>query len=270
MKDLSPEEIGRWIDAVPQIVKDAVTGPETEKILRDIGQQYALHVDAEGLLAKLTTYALVGYIGPDIFFKELQKGGISELNARKMMEEINTKVFLPVRKTEESEDKKPTYVASVPSLEKRPETRSAMSPQIVASPSPGQKSIAPPHIAPLPPKTVMPSPGLGDVLRTIMAPKPIANDRLLEDHEEPHIDIKTPDAPAPLPSNEQLQRHEAPVIPQQPMQAPVAKAPIEQPVVPPPPPQQPLAAAPKVPPPPPITSYAKDPYREPIDEEGDK
>jgi len=97
MKDLSPEEAGRWMTAAPQIVQDAVASPDTQKVIDDIGRQYILHVDVIGLLFKLTSYMLLGYAKPEESLQELRSAGITDEQARKIISEINTKIFLPLR-----------------------------------------------------------------------------------------------------------------------------------------------------------------------------
>lgn len=248
MKDLSQEEIGRWIDAAPQLVQDSISSSQTEQLLQGIGKQYSLHIDALGLLGKLITYSLVGYIGPDVFFKELVASGISESDARRMMEEVNQKIFLPIRKQEEE-------------LSKNVAAPSQQQPKPVVPTEP-VRPVAPssPHIAQLPPKMTLPTKAspLGETLRSIMAPKPLDTAKLLEDHEEPHIEFK----PTPAPT------HAVPVAPKETVPALVV------PPAPPVPPFVPQPSAPKIEPPapqkapplPPITSYGSDPYREPIDE----
>lgn len=120
-----------------------------------------------------------------------------------------------------------------------------------------------PKAAPLPPKTVLPRPAgafggggprtaLADVLAQVTKPKPIAPEvpakpaepvKLLEDHEEPHIEFKKT---APPPPN-----------------LPGAMLPIEpKPVLPAPKPTPPIPPTPPAPP----KQYQADPYREPIDE----
>jgi hypothetical protein len=121
------------------------------------------------------------------------------------------------------------------------------------------------NIAPLPPKMVLPRSG-GLPLRSPTLPRPVDASRLLEDHEEPHIEfppLSTPTSTAKAPS-------------------PVAETPLRQalrtvmpppnlPGTPPPPilpkagpqiPQTRPNSAPSIAPPRP---YSSDPYREPIE-----
>ena len=72
MKDLTPLEAGRWMDAAPKIVQDVVTNPLTQQVLERIGKQYALHIDVVGLLVKLTSYMLLGYSSPEDSLQQLE------------------------------------------------------------------------------------------------------------------------------------------------------------------------------------------------------
>ncbi|MFZ3044051.1 MAG: hypothetical protein WA058_03010 [Minisyncoccia bacterium] len=97
MKDLSPIEAGRWMDAAPQIVQDAVTSPATQQVLDELGRRYSLHIDVVGLLVKLTSYMLLGYAKPEDSLQELRTAGISETQARQIIDDINKRIFVPLR-----------------------------------------------------------------------------------------------------------------------------------------------------------------------------
>ncbi len=242
------------MDAAPKMVQDAVTNPVTQQVLSEISGRYALHIDVSGLLEKLTSYTLIGYIGPQDFFRELQASGVSEKEAREIMDEINKKIFMPLRDAE------------------RKEAPEAMTPAPAPKPVSAPRPAVPSTPSSLPPRAVLPT-------------RPVIN--LLEDHEEPSIHfpplpsvIPQVAAPAPVSALAQasIPRSEAIVQPQNlpgsfppvpvPETAtshePVAPAPAPAPA--PLTPAKPVVAQPVVPSVPPITSYSVDPYREPIDE----
>jgi hypothetical protein len=286
MKDLTAEEIGRWIDAVPQVVQDAITSPQTDQVLQDIGQRYSFHIDTLGTLTKLITYTLVGYIGPEVFFRELVSAGVSEKDARRIMEEVNQKIFVLTRKREENQGKEPPVPVqlkpmqqvsaqkpTLPILTPTPQQQSkpvASQPTVKSTVPMPQPRPAAPHIAPLPPKVAMPSSAtLGDIVRSIAASKSADAPKQLADHEEPHMELhdkKLPETPVPVasrplpPAPPAAPQPMVPSLPERPA-APQAAAPAV-PAMPP--------LKPKTPPSPPITSYTSDPYREPIDGEDGK
>lgn len=104
MRDLTPEEAGRWIDAAPPAVQKALTGEETERTLADLAKRHTLHVDVAGLLMKYTSYMLLGYAGPEEFLRGLRAAGVQEQQAREIIEEVNKNIFIPIRQKMEKED----------------------------------------------------------------------------------------------------------------------------------------------------------------------
>ncbi|MFA6519282.1 MAG: hypothetical protein WCT41_00425 [Candidatus Paceibacterota bacterium] len=130
-------------------------------------------------------------------------------------------------------------------------------------PKPVQQIPVPPrppvsNIAPLPPKVVLPS-AVGANLRPNAQSfsKPMDGSKLLEDHEEPHIELnknKTPSSSAETPLQQALRT----VLPP-PRNLPGAMPPPD--IIP---PSRPAPSAPKVPQAP-VKPYSADPYREPIE-----
>lgn len=139
------------------------------------------------------------------------------------------------------------------------------SPTVFAS---GPKSINILSIAPLPPKIVLPR-AVGAGLRpgTQPFPKSMDSSKLLEDHEEPHINISNKVQAAS--SGTPLQQALRTVLPRPAVASGVGGPPPPNlpGAMPPPdimPPSRPAAAAPKVSQSP-VAPYSADPYREPID-----
>lgn len=214
--------------AAPQIVQDAVTSPATQQVLGGLSKQYSLHIDVSGLLEKLTSYMLLGYVSPEQFLQEMRAAGVLDQQARQIVDEINKKIFVPLRAQ---------MMGSLQGVEQPKKPVMPQRPVITAQ----RVQTSAPHIAPLPPKTVMPvraSGTLGDIVRSVTAPK------LLEDHEEPHIEFGDSSVPANLPGMMPPQAAPAPVPPK--VEAPR-----------PAPPAIPVSF---------VKSYSSDPYREPFDE----
>lgn len=307
MKDLSSLEAGRWLDGAPQPVQDVVTSPTTQAILEQIGKQFSLHIDVLDLLVKLTSYMLVGYARPDESLKELKAAGISDGQARQIIDEINKKIFIPLREKmqkgiqsarspksstplQKPPAPKPTF-AQVPSYAP-PKPLPIQNKPVSASPAPiFEKIPTPPALSVRPPQQFQPphpqNPTIPSRPAMVAAPKSVAPDRILEDHEEPHIEFSKQPAPArpvqvaapaagmpartaPPPPNlpgamQQPQRpgvippggRPAFVMPHM-SDAPARPAPTPRPIPTPTPPQ-------KIPVPPAPKSYGADPYREPID-----
>ena len=184
--------------AVPLLVQEAVTSPSTQQVLEQIGRQYALHVDVLDTLVKLTSYMLLGYVGPEEFLQEMRAARVADQQARQIIGDINQKIFMPLR------------------LKMMQATVAPASPKpVIPQPRPVQTSVPMPKYAP------------PVAQRPMIAAAPANDEKLLEDHEEPHIDIKK-EVPANLPGVIHIE------------------------------PQKPVAPIPERP-------YSIDPYREPID-----
>ncbi|MFA6407911.1 MAG: hypothetical protein WCW36_00320 [Candidatus Paceibacterota bacterium] len=255
MKHYSTQELLDASKKVPLPIQEALSSDLIVSTISGLGAKFQLHIDQIGLIAELNVQTLLGLIGPEDFFKELIASGISDKDARDIMSEINQKIFVPLRKEEENG---PT----VPEVRPSPEIPK-VEPQIQPSTSHFHlvNKIAPPHIAPLPPKVVMPTRSvgtLGDVVRAALAkPGSLDASKLLEDHEEPHMEInKIPSLSRPAAASNVGGR-----VKLQPS-APPSNLPGMMPGA------QSSAVIPSVESQKsaPITSYAADPYREPIDE----
>lgn len=248
MKDLTPEEVGRWLDGAPQQVQDVVMSDDTITIIEQLGEKYGLHIDQAGLIMKLVSYMLIGYLSPNQLLEEMTAGGIADATARKILAEINEKIFVPLREkmrgqngpvaaTTEEGPAKPVNMIVHPPLP-TPDTpmRPAPSPPPMPRAMPEPPANLPGAMPPLAEKPAEPKP-LAAALKAAGVP-------LLEDREEPHIELR-PQAPMP-------------VSPPKIVPTPIAIAPA--PVAPP----RAVPAAPVVPL---AKDYATDPYREPIDEQ---
>lgn len=221
--------------AAPQVVQEAVTSPATQQVLGGLSKQYSLHIDVSGLLEKLTSYMLLGYVNPEQFLQEMRANGVADQQARQIIDEINKKIFVPLRAQMMNIPQAETKVRP-PVPQSRPITPVSVRPII---------SATPPNVAPLPPKTVMPvrsSSTLGDIVRSVTAPK------LLEDHEEPHIEFADSSVPANLPG---MLPPQAPSLVRSASVPPKAESPR------PAPPAIPVSF---------VKSYSNDPYRESVDE----
>lgn len=234
MKDLSPMEAGRWMDAAPQIVQDAVTSPVTRQVLGGLSKRYSLHIDVGGLLEKLTSYTLLGYIGPGEFFKELRAAGVLEKDAREIMAEINQKIFMPLRTEEQKIGMNKASSAAMPEMKKeivptyagviQKGAPAAVPPKGITNllkkdepPTPAVAPLSPKfsgneatmktqvesRTSELPPKASSParlSVSLGELVRSLLpGAKPLDSKLLLEDHEEPSPSLKSLETPTPKP-----------------------------------------------------------------------
>jgi hypothetical protein len=202
----SNDELIKLMDTAPLPVQQTIESKETVAIISGLGTRFGLHIDVIGKVAALNVQMLLGLVGPEEFLKELIAAGVSDKDARQIMTEINQKIFVPLREKMKSET--------------------------VATPEPATPQSTKPAE---PPKPVTPLPAASSVPTT--NPKLLADEKLLEDHEEPSIIINQIKKTAPPPAN-----------------LPGAMMP--------PSPPKPVSSVP----PTPSKPYTVDPYREPIDE----
>ena len=295
------------MDAAPPLVQEAVMSPATEQAVEEIGNQYGLHIDVVGLLMKLTSYMLVGYVGPEEFLREMRDmGGIPEAQARQIIADINKRIFIPLReRMMGGTNARPATPAPVAPARPAPPPipPQARTPGVPGTPGvqrqapSSQTEQKPPQPAPAPqpsfaytpptqtskhfelknliprPQPKAPTPAT-PAAPVVPAPEKVKEveqaslmRRLLSDHEEPHTDLDKNSVPPNLPG----------AIPPS---VPLPTQP--KPFVPPTPAPPPQVRTPGVPgtpgvqhqaapmPPAPSASsrsYSVDPYREPIDEQ---
>ena len=228
MKTITKEVAIQAYQAAPRLIKNIVDSGQTVSTIVEIGKKHNLvHVDVFGKLAKINSYLLLGLTTPEEFLEELVTSGVSDKDAREIVNEINQKIFVPLR-----EEMRKSQVAEVkPPQPQRSELRNVLN-AVTAKPSQPPPS--------LPASSLQPPAS-----------------RLLEDHEEPHIDISDKVQGV----SPQTIRTQTPA-PLKPYHLPLTSVPPNLPGVihhPPFPTQKPVLPA--TPPKP----YSSDPYREPIE-----
>lgn len=300
MKNYSDQEVIQFINKAPQPIQELIGNINTALEIATIGKNKKLHIDQIGKLAELNRNMLLGLIGPEDFLKELIAIGISDADAKQIMTEINQKIFVPLREqmmkgavnaqkpVKPTEPVKPIPTSNESSfINPTPANPQLPRPITVSDIGEHRKQYAStPKYFHLENKIVPPpanQSGLASALKQVLQKnqtpipqKQLADEKLLKDHEEPHIDIGISNSPR-LNSGEagKTQTVSSGVIPPgvrfSPRSAevvtPIAPK-IESPIPPAPP-------KPIVPPTPLVTppieqattkQYSTDPYREPIDE----
>jgi|CXWL01.1.fsa_nt_gi hypothetical protein len=292
MKHFTDQEIEDAIKKAPKFIQDEISsGEDTAVIIAEIGRRFGLHIDIVGTIAKLNRNMLLGFVNPQEFINELIVAKISDKDARDIMTEINQKIFVPLRERMRSGEvevkaappAKPAAVTPVASLTReknyapplqspmysRPINKFPLTPPAAGLPSvpKREESVARP-VQPMR-TSVSNIPPVRPVM--LASPKQTDSSKLLEDHEELHIEFnKAPMAMTPslvIPpstrSPQGINRIAAPAV----QSAPIAtKIKLVVPTIDPKPipPFTPAASAPKTPP----THqkpYSTDPYREPIE-----
>jgi len=296
MKNYSNQDLIQFINQAPPLIQERISNINTALEIAVIGKSKKLHIDQIGKLAELNRNMLLGLIGPDEFLKELVASGVSDADVKQIMTEINQKIFVPLREqmrsgagnTQPIKSAEPMRPAMPMPSETAFRSPTPANPQLpqrtqqVNASVPRYTPPAPPIPTPqhfhlenkIPPRPAVafseggpPTPpsspsGLAFALKqvlheggqTSLTAKP--SEKLLEDHEEPHIEV----------SSKVQVASSSGIIPPGVRFSPIAHEVQPSPVIPKVEPQIPPAPVKPIPPTPPITkSYVDDPYREPID-----
>ncbi|MFA5744951.1 MAG: hypothetical protein WC887_01925 [Candidatus Paceibacterota bacterium] len=273
---ITKEQILAAYNNAPDFVRAVFNDEATTQVVIGLQSKLQLHVDAAGVLAKEVGYLLLGLVDPSKFVDRLKNSGFSEQAATEIITEINQKIFVPLREKMKSGAGN-TQQPIRPTEPERPSVPPTTWRASVPPPRPSQVNASVPSYSYTPPTQTSQHFHLENKIPP--PSRPVNIGRLLEDHEEPHIEIRdkvqgislpgtNPPVSVPLtpssaippgvrfsPRSVEAPSVVGPVVPK-------IETPIQKPFVP------PVQSKP-IPPAPPITkSYVDDPYREPIEEGG--
>lgn len=83
--------------SAPSPIQDTLDGELVEKVVSDIQVRCRLHVDVAENLHDEIRFLLLGLVNPAEFFGSLMLSGTDEQTARSIMEEINNRIFIPLK-----------------------------------------------------------------------------------------------------------------------------------------------------------------------------
>jgi hypothetical protein len=278
-------DISTVVRNLPKPIRDFLEAGRCALFAEAFMARYDLHVDQVGLLERELTSLLMGLESPEEFVAALStEGRLSPEAVEGIIGDVNNEIIKPLQealralpKEEPEPIVKPEPVVPV-LAQKPPVAPMPTKPQMpqVGAPKPMVPNPMPMKAAP-PPN--LPGTPLADALKRAGAippaptPKPAS---LLEDHEEPHINVggvaplppKPPITPPPIPTRPAMGPAGKPLWnAPRPMTPPITPPAPMPPVPPAPAPQAPqMPQAPKPPITPPPVKYASDPYREAIDD----
>ncbi len=132
--EYTDEQIIAAIDAAPVPVQETLRSSDTNKALADIGAAHNLHIDQIGDLAEINRNLLVGLVAPAEMYGELVEIGVSADEARQIMSEINTKIFVPLREKMRSSTEDSPTTAPAPLPKPAPVSQAQPLPQYPAAP----------------------------------------------------------------------------------------------------------------------------------------
>ncbi len=263
---------------LPPPVQEFLADPDQlARVLTDIRNAHSLHIDVVGQVSESIGHLLLGLASPIEFRDTLKTAGVSEVTANDIIGEINQKIFVPLREQmrkgssaaasapsrppvqqtaqmagNEPLPLRPAVAPSVggPQSEKHFQLQNKIPPRPLNNPPSGlsgDRSVKQNDLAAAPSQR----PDLRNVLAAVTkSPNLLNGEKLLEDHEEPHIEFRKSVPPPNLPGAPRPSEAfgEGGIPP--PVSAPLKPSTL------------PIASVPPVP----AKPYSSDPYREPVDE----
>src|SRR3989344_764184 len=214
-------DIKELLKEVPPPIRAFFASGKVETIAKNLMQKNKLHIDQGAVVEREIILLLLGLKDPAEFTKALaEEAKLDQQTVNGIVQDINTQIFIPLREEEmKSVEMKTSPAIGIPQVRK----------PAAPSGTPSSHFHLQDKIAP-PPRPAMPPPPRPPLKAAEGAAKPMDNRKLLEDHEEPHIEFK----------------------------GAIYHPPIQKPPAVPPTPPKPKPVVP-------ITPYSSDPYREPLE-----
>lgn len=98
MSPIPKEQVLAAYERAPQPVREAFNSEVTTNIILDMKSKYRLHVDTAGVFGQEVGYLLLGLRSPAEFFGTLMLSGTDEQTTRSIMEEVNERIFIPLKR----------------------------------------------------------------------------------------------------------------------------------------------------------------------------
>ncbi len=211
---------------LPPVIRAYLAQGKYTTVAKNLMTKYGLRVDQAGVLERETMLLLMGIENPDEFMQTLiEEAKLDKKIVDGIVQDVNMQIFIPLRQEEMKGER--IHLENKISL---------------------HPALAAPQAAPHSLKAI----GGAAHLVAIASPKAL-NNKMLEDHEEPHIEFTNMAPP--------LRARTAPPPPNLPGAMPSVTTANSQPL-----PPNKISQPPVPPPRPPVKPYSIDPYREPIDE----
>lgn len=240
--EISHDQYVETFNKLPAPIRSYLIDDELGNIVQTLAQKYTLHVDVTGMLARSTSYMLMGLMSPTQLQTELVQAGVSSETATSLLTELNEKIFVPVRgQVQASQEQNGEVIidsAPAEALTKVSPSAPSIPPAVVR---PETKPVAL-NTPPIPVTSVVPAPATPAPTQSqASTPVPV------------HLPMRTMAA-----DMEAVKEHRpiAPITSSMPVVAPTASTP------------QPLVTSVQPPPPsnlpgvPLVKEYSADPYRE--------
>lgn len=160
MARYTQEQLLEAFRKAPEPIQEAYGGEVMTKVITDIKTKYRLHVDLVGNIEREVGYLMLGLVSPAEFFGTLMLSGTDEQAARGIMEEVNERIFMPLKRQIMESGRAPAPVqsyaqAAAPAPAKEP----AVAPPALEYAPPAQTLPGSPEPAPMPaPAPAAPTP----------------------------------------------------------------------------------------------------------------
>lgn len=176
----------------PPFVQRFISSGALSKFVEQTRDKYNLHIDVAGRLSDEITMLMVGISDPKEFIQNLTNEAIvPEASLNLIVADINQQIFVPLREEMRRgpaplPQQRPQSAAPAP-----PRPVNAQVPRYAPPTSPmASKGTAPQSTSNFNLQNKIPPPIQRSDLRNVLAS--VTSEKLLEDHEEPHIEFHAP------------------------------------------------------------------------------
>jgi hypothetical protein len=104
---ITSEQFNAAYSKLPFVLRQYIADDDLTNITEQVGKEHQLHVDTVGALYRETTNMLLGLINPTQFVGELKSVGVPEESIGAIVQELNEKVFIPLREKMKNQTQEP-------------------------------------------------------------------------------------------------------------------------------------------------------------------
>jgi len=97
MQDITDQQLEEAFEKAPVAVQDSLSGGAATQFILAARERYVLNVDVVGKLSLKIRDLMLGFLSPADFYASLLEFGIAIDAAKKITNDINTEIFLPIR-----------------------------------------------------------------------------------------------------------------------------------------------------------------------------
>ncbi|MBA3789478.1 hypothetical protein H0X32_03790 [Patescibacteria group bacterium] len=102
----SEKQLLEKYEIAPKAIQDSLSDGSAIDFIMSMQDRYKFHIDVAQHVMELIRDLLLGFLSPADFFSELQMSGIDADTSKKLVEDLNKEVFIPMREKMKSEGSK--------------------------------------------------------------------------------------------------------------------------------------------------------------------